>query len=545
VPRLVVLPLENVGPEEQAYFAVGITEEITSRLAKVRALHVLSSTTAQSYERSGKTVLQIGEDLGVDYLLVGSVRWSESSSGDSRVRVTPQLIRVADDTQVWSATYDKVIDDLFGVQTEIAEAVIRELGIVLREPEREALSPTSTRNVAAYQAYLRGMDYASRRDPNQENWQMAVQMLERSVSLDPGFAEAYAGLSEAHSQIYHLIIDHSPERLERARSAVDRALEIDPSLPAAHRALGYYYYWGHRDYDAALEAFGRAAEDLPNDSQVREGIAYIRRRQGRFDEAVRELEKALELDPESSRVSAELAQTLMVLRRYERADRLYARAIDLAPDEPIPFQQRSLNLLLWRGDLVGARRFLEIMPRQGETTSVIAWFHQELRERRYSDALARIEDTPFKVIGTPWAMSPQTLLEAQAYELMGDEDKAREFYDKARFLLERLARMEASDPRRRMPLALAYAGLGRKEEAIQQARKAVELASATPDALNGPAFLEHLAEVYARVGETEAAIEQLEELLTIPCTLSPHLLRIEPRWDPLRGEAGFEALLVE
>jgi serine/threonine-protein kinase len=316
-------------------------------------------------------------------------------------------------------------------------------------------------------------------------------------------------------------------------------------LPAAHRALGYYYYWGHRDYEAALEAFGRAAEDLPNDSQVREGIAYIRRRQGRFDDAVRELEKALELDPESSRVAAELGQTLMVLRRYEQADHLYARAIDLAPDEPIPFQQRSLNLLLWRGDLVGARRLLELMPRQGETTSVIAWFYQELRERRYSEALGRIEDTPFKVIGTPWAMSPQTLLEAQAYELMGDKEKAHEYYDKARFLLERLARMETSDPRRRMPLALAYAGLGRKEEAIQQARKAVELASATPDALNGPAFLEHLAEVYARVGEKQAAIEQLEELLTLPCTLSPHLLRIEPRWDPLRGEAGFEALLGE
>jgi len=543
IPRIVVLPMENLGPLEDAYFAAGIAEEITSRLAKVSALQVISRTTAQSYDRTGKTVEDIGKDLGVNYLLEGSVRWSGSTAGASRVRVTPQLIRVSDDTHIWSETYDKVIDDLFAVQTEIAEAVIQQLGIALLEPEREALSSRPTQNVGAYQAYLRGLDYAGRRDPTAENWDLAVQMLERAVELDPTFADAYAELSEVHSQVYHLIIEHTPERLEKARIAVDRALELRPDLPTAHRALGYYYYWGHRDYDKALESFAMASRDLPNDSQAREGIAYIRRRQGRFDDAIVELEKVLELDPTNARVTAELAQTYTVLRRYAKADSYYARASNLAPDEPIPFQQRALNLVLWRGNLQGARQYLEAMPKQRETTSIMAWWAQDLREGNFSSALERIESLPIEIIGTPWAMYPKSLLRAQVYRMMGNETQARANYGQARFLLERIARLEPADARRRMPLAHAYAGLGMDEEAVQQARKAVELASSTKDAINGPAFLEQLAEVYAIVGQEDAAIDQLEHLLSAPGSLSLPMLRVDPRWAPLRNNPRFIILV--
>ena len=542
-PRIVVLPMENLGPEEDAYFAAGITEEITSRLAKVSALQVISRTTAQSYDRTGKTVQEIGRDLGVDYLLEGSVRWSGDPKGASRVRVTPQLIRVADDTHLWSGTFDKVIDDLFAVQTEIAEAVIEALGIALEAPEREALTFRPTQNVGAYQAYLRGVDYAERRDPSSENWNLAVQMLERAVELDPSFAEAHAELAEVHSQIYHLIIDHSPERLEMARSAVDRALELDPDLPAAHRALGYYYYWGHRDYSAALESFATASIYLPNDSQVREGIAYIRRRQGRFDDAINGLERALELDPKSARVAAELAETYTIVRRYAEADRYYARAIELGPDQPISFQKRAMNRILWRGDLAEARNLLETMPKQQETTSIMAWYGQDLRERNFQEAVQRVDSTPIRIIGTPWAMSPRSLLRAQVYRLAGNTEMAKAQYEAARFLLERITRDDPEDPRRRMPLALAYAGLGLKEEAVHQAQKAVELASATPDAVNGPAFLEHLAEVLATVGEADGAIDQLEHLLTIPSAISAPMLRVDPRWDSLRDHPRFLILV--
>lgn len=542
-PRIVVLPLENLGPEEDSYFAAGIAEEITSRLSKVSALQVISRTTAQSYDRTGKTVEEIGRDLGVDYLLEGSVRWSGGGDGASRVRVTPQLIRVSDDTHIWSETYDKVIDDLFAVQSEIAEAVIKQLGVALQEPEWEALSLRPTQNTGAYQAYLRGLDYAGRRDPTAENWNLAVQMFERAVELDPTFAEAYAELSEVHSQVYHLIIDHTPERLVKARAAVDMALEINPELSAGHRALGYYYYWGHRDYDAALESFAMASREVPNDSQVREGIAYIRRRQGRFDDAIVELEKVLELDPTNARVTAELAQTYTVLRRYETADRYYAQASDLTPDDPISFQLRALNVVLWRGDVAASRALLEGMPKQQESTSIMAWRMQDLWERNFDSALERIDLVPLEIIGTPWAMSPKSLLRAQVYRLQGEEEQAHAEYIKAQFLLERINRMDPSDARRRMPLAQVYAGLGLQEEAIQHARKAVELAMITKDAINGPAFLEQMAEIYAMVGEEEAAIDQLEHLLSIPGSISRPMLRVDPRWDSLRENPRFIILV--
>ena len=542
IPRIVVLPLENLGPEEDAYFAAGIAEEITSRLSKVSALQVISRTTAQSYDRTGKTVEDIGRDLGVDYLLEGSVRWS-GGGGTNRVRVTPQLIRVSDDTHIWSETYDKVIDDLFAVQSEIAEAVIKQLGIALQEPEWEALSSRPTQITGAYQAYLRGLDYAGRRDPTADNWNLAVQMFERAVELDPTFAEAYAELSEVHSQVYHLIIDHTPERLEKSRAAVDKALEINPDLSTAHRALGYYYYWGHRDYAAALEAFAVASHDVPNDSQVREGIAYIRRRQGRFDDAIVELEKVLELDPSNARVTAELGQTYSVLRRYEEAATFYDRAADLSPDDPIPFQYRALNLVQWRGDIVGARALLEEMPKQQEATSIMAWRTQDLLERNFSSALKRIDGIPIEIIGTPWAMSPKALLRAQVYRLMGLEEQAQGEYSRARLLLVHINRMDPTDARRRMPLAQVYAGLGMKEEAVQHARKAVELASTTQDAINGPAFLEQLAEILAIVGEEDAAIDQIEHLLSIPGSLSLPLLRVDPRWDSLRENPRFIILV--
>lgn len=307
--RFVVLPLENLGPAEHAYFAAGIGEEITNRLSAVSALHVISRTTARSYDRGGKAAQQIGRELGIDYLLEGSVRWSSAPEDSSRVRVTSRLVRVADDTQVGSQSYDRVIDDIFVVQSEIAGEVIRQLDIALLKPEQEALASRPTRHLEAYQAYLRGMDYASRRDPNEENLLQAAQAFEQATELDPAFALAYAELSEVHSLIYHLIIDRTDERLELARAAAERALTIDPALPAAHRARGYYYYWGHTDYDAVLEEFAIAAQALPNDSQLLEGLAYIQRRQGRFEESIAEFQKSLALDPQSGRVAFELAHT--------------------------------------------------------------------------------------------------------------------------------------------------------------------------------------------------------------------------------------------
>lgn len=542
--RIVVLPLENLGPAEHQYFAAGITDEIISRLSAARDLQVISRTTSQGYDRQGKTVEQIGQELGVDYLLEGSVRWGTAENGDSRVRVTSQLIRVADDTQLWSQRYDRVLDDLFAVQSEIAKEVIRQLDVELEEPEREALVSEPTEHLEAYQAYLQGMDLTSRRDPTPENWQLAISRFEEAVEIDPLFALAWAELAEAHAQAYHLLIDRSEERLSKARAAVDRALELDPDLPDAHRALGYYYYWGHGDYEQALEAFDRAARDIPNDSQLSEGIAFIRRRQGRFDEAVQQLEEALRLDPHSSRLASELASTYTMVRRYEEAERSFQRSIDLTPEQAVAYQGRALNVILWHGDLEAARRHLVDMPLQEEPSAAVAWYYQEMRERHWVEAVEAVERYPTDIVGIEWGMLPKNLLRADAYRAMGEEAKAQSAYRAAAFLLERIVRMELGDPRRRSALARAYSGLGKHDLAIRHAQLAVDLVPVEADAVRNRGYVENLAEIYMRAGQLEPAIEQLEHLLAIPSNLSPRLLEIDPRWDPLRGNPRFEALLT-
>ncbi|MCP3960805.1 MAG: protein kinase, partial [bacterium] len=544
-PRIVVLPLENLGPAEHAYFAAGMAEELTSRLASVSGLQVISRITALQYDRSDKTVQQIGADLGVDYLLEGTVRWNAPAEGGSRVRVTPKLIRVSDDTLVWSERYDQIIDDLFAVQSEISSEVIRQLDIALLEPELEALASKPTQNLEAYQAYLRGMDYASRREPEPETWKLAVEMFEKAVELDPQFALAYAELSEAHSLMYHWIIDRGPARREMAKNAAHRALEIDPDLPEGHRALAYYYYRGHRDYQKALEEFDIAARALPNDSQLLEGTAYIRRRQGLFEQTAANLEKALEIQPKSDWIAAELAQTYTMLRRYEQADRFYHRAITLAPDQPAPYQSRAKNYLLWRGDTEAARRTLESMPRQDATSSVLAWFRLEFAEGKYWDALQRLgRNTKAKLIGVEEASYPRDLLQALAHRRLEEEEVAETYFENARLMLERRLPDDRGDPRMRITLGMSYAGLGRPEDAVHSGLLAVEQYPIAEDAFIGPRLVELLARIYLMTGDQEAALDRIEYLLSIPSELSVPLLRVSSEWDALRQHPRFRELLA-
>ncbi|MCP4661470.1 MAG: protein kinase [bacterium] len=544
-PKIVILPLENLGRPEDEYFAAGVTEEITSRLATVSALRVISRSTAVQYDKTGKTGTQIGNDLGVDYLLEGTVRWSPAVDGASRVRVTTQLIRVSDDTHVWAEQYDRVIDDIFAVQSTIAEEVIRQLDIALLEPERRVLTAARTQNLDAYEAYLRGMDYASRYDPTQENWQLAVRMFERAVELDPEFALAYAELSEVHSFFYHHSHDRSDEHLAKARNAVNRALKLDPHLPAGHRALGYYHYWGHHEYDLALQEFAVARKSLPNDSQLLGGIAFIRRRQGRLEEAVTQLEKAIEIDPRSAWMVAELARTYTFLRRYELADHYYDRSISLAPDQPNAYHHKAVNHQLWKGTTAEARATLERMPRQDETSSVYAWFRIEVLEGNYQAALARLRATPATLtgMGLDFAVFRKDFLQGHAFYLMGESSQAALYFEAAHRQLAVRMREPCEDPRLHSALGLVLAGLGHREEAVREGRLAVEQYAERNDAFILPAFVENLAVIYAMVGEHEAAIDQIEQVLAIPSELSVPMLRLDPRWDPLREHPRFRKLV--
>jgi serine/threonine-protein kinase len=394
----------------------------------------------------------------------------------------------------------------------------------------------------AYEAYLRALMHYWDPDYAKESLELAVRMLERAVGHDPAFVAAHGLLSEAHSILYWFWYDRSPERLEAAREAALRALELDPGSPEGHRALGYYHYWCHLDYEQALEEFRLAEKRLPNDSGIARGIGSVHRRQGRFDEAIAGFEKALELDPRNASLAAELAQTYRLVRRYPEADRYCELSISLAPNQALAYAWQALTALSWNGALERARAAAVGAPENDHPFYFGARVTLELYQRNYQAALDQLAAGP--AIIEAWSgLHPRELLEGDVYRLMGREDEARASYQAARAVLAKLVEERPKDHRVHSSLARANAGLGRKAEAIREAQAAVKLLPVSKDAYAGLYAVRALAAVYTTVGEHDAAIDQLEYLLSIPSLWSAWDLRLDPRWDPLRNHPRFKKLV--
>jgi len=539
--RIVILPFENLGAPDDAYFAAGMTEEITSRLAAVSGLGVISRTSAVQYAKTGKTTRQIGQELGVDYVLEGTVRWQRGAGRSSRVRVTPQLVRVADDTQLWGDRYDRDMKDIFAVQSEIAEQVVDKLGLAMRQPAPQEAEAQPTRNLEAYQSYLRGRALRDSPSLNREMTQQAVGLLENAVRLDPQFAVAWAVLSTTHSSAYHNRFDYTEDRLAKARECADKALALRPDLREGHLALGYYYYWGRRDYAQAQEEFRQAAGGREDDPEAMEAMAYMMRRQGRWDESVAAMERAFALNPRDVDLAANLSGTFQKLRRYPEALRFADLAVSLAPEAGTYLNKVFIQLEA-DGSTRAARETLKKIDRRDfpEVAALESYF--DMVDGRFEEALAKLEQFPRDVLDVPDFYRPKSLLAGMIYLAMNDRARARASCESARQALEKEIVRSPRDARMRSALGLALACLGRKDEAVRQARLAADITPVSNDALDGPAYLESLALVYTMVGEFDAAIDLLEKLLPMPGGTSIRLLRLDPSWKPLRNIPRFQKL---
>jgi serine/threonine-protein kinase len=518
-PKLAVLPFDNLGSPEDEYFADGITEEITSRIAEVSGLRVISRQSAIQYENSEKTLREIGEELSVDYVLEGTIRTDRAPDGSGQVRVTPQLIRVSDDAHLWTDRYTAALEpgQIFQVQSEIAEQVAGALDVTLLEPERQRMAARPTDNLEAYDYYLRGLDYHLR-GAEQEDLQIASRMYERAIEQDPAFALAYARLSMVHSARWWYFQDRTEERLAMAKEAVDQALELDPDLPEAHSAMGFYYYRGHLDYDRALAEFLVAQESQPNSSSLYAAISYVQRRQGKFEQALANGQRAVELDPRSAITANNLAHTHYLLRDPVEAGRFYDRAISLSPDWFEPFGQKARWLCLrLEGSTERARAVLEeargLVPSDNAMLTY-SWIVLEIWDGNYQVALDLLGRASSQVmIDYQFGYVPKAQLYAQVYGLMGNRELEQVYYDSARIDLETRVREQPDDARYRSALGIALAGLGRKDDAIREGELAVELLPMSKEAWRGAYRMEQLARIYTMVGEYAAAIDRLEALL--------------------------------
>ncbi|MBC8216851.1 MAG: tetratricopeptide repeat protein, partial [Planctomycetes bacterium] len=395
-------------------------------------------------------------------------------------------------------------------------------GIALLEPERRALQSRPTENMEAYEYYLRGNEYFLR-SILENDFRIALGMYEKAVKLDPAFALAHAQLSRTHMMMYWHIFDRSEERRAMAKQAVERAFQLNPNLPEAHLALGHYYYHGHLDYDRALEQFAIARKSQPNNSEVLEFVGYVQRRQGKFEEALGNIKRAFELDPLASRLAYQIALTFKLLRKYPEAKRYYDRAISLSPDWHIPYARKANLYLLAEGKTEKARAVLQEgleNTKSTENFEIVDWLVDiDAFDGNYQEALDRLS-LKSKDIDNQYYFIPNALRYARIYRYMGNNQKAKEYYEQARDILKSKIDEDPNDARFHSALGIAYAGLGCKEDAIREGLLAEEMLPVRKEAMRGLWRVEELARIYVVVGEYDKAIDQLEDLLPRPGWMS-------------------------
>jgi serine/threonine-protein kinase len=538
--RLVVLPFENLGASEDAYLVEGITGELTNKLSGIGSLGVIARTSAVHYRNSRKTAREIGRELNVQFLIEGSVRRKRASGDRDSILVNARLIRARDNTQIWTDDHAVEARDVTAVQSRIAQRVAKELNVLLLEPERRRLAGTSTQDAQAYDYYLRGNDHYER-SWSRPDVEAAVQMYERANEVDPDYAPAYARLAQAHAWMHQLRYDLSEDRLVAAKRAADRALALDPDLPAARVALGLYYYWGRNNYERAIQEFSIARDLEPSNAQALLQIGNVRRRQGRFDDATKSYRESADLDPRSFRAWFALGETLLFVRDYDAARTYLERVMALAPEFLEGYVQRARLSMNATGDLADAQR---ILRQAEERIAPTAWrapmldFARIIYHPHLDEFLGRIRPGAYGLDSATYHVMKGTMF------LQLDRNvRAVVQFDSARMHLERMRENQPDQAWIHGLLGVAYAGLGRPADAIRSAERAEQLLPVSTDALDGPEWVINLGRVHAMLGHGKRAVEYYARALAIPSWISSNSLRIDPLLVGLRRDPDFQRLV--
>ena len=544
---LAVLPFENLGPADEDYFVDGITDEIRGRLTALPALRVTSRSSSAQYRKSEKTPQEQGQELGVQYLLTGTVRWDRSGAAAGRIKVSPELIVVSTGESKWQQSFDAAISDVFQVQADVAGRVAQALDVALSEPARQQLTGKPTTNLAAYDAYLRGRSYEQRARLNVEPHVMTIagDMYGQAIAADSGFGLAWAGL--ARVSLYRFWRDPADrESRELSRTAAERAVRAAPGDPEAHLALAGYYNGVARDKARAAEEYETALRLQPGNAEVLSAIAQHLWERGNRDSAMATMVRAAALDPRDPQRQLQLGHAYGGARRYAEADSAYARAIALAPDQYHAYFSRARALLYWKGDVAGARRIMaEAEARIGKVEFVrkmcVACFD-------WAGPLAADYEHVLDQL-TLEGFSPNdsaNYYTARAFRAFMRDEAARQrvYWDSARMVTERVIRAEPDRGYMHEGLSTIYAGLGRPADATASLRTAFDLYRAHGDT----AFIDGWRRLAAAtnlvlLGDRPAAADSLALLLADSTVffITPASAGVDPFWLKLRGVPKFDA----
>jgi TolB-like protein len=541
---IAVLPFENLSDDkENAYFADGIQDDVLTNLSKIGDLKVISRTSVMPYRGKASNVREIGKALGVSTILEGSVRRS-----GNRVRVNVQLINAENDQHIWAEDYDRDLTDVFAIQTDLAKKITGELQAKLSPAEQAQMERKPTENGEAYLAFVQAHNLSCAFE-DFDKLKQGEQLYERAIELDPKFALALAWYSQLESWILHTF-DRTPQRREKARTLAERALDLQPGLPEAHLALGFSYYYGDNNYDAALKEFEIAQRGLPNESDAYLAIGAIQRRQGKWSESTANLEKSASLNPKDAWPLQNLADNYQVLRNFDEANKTIDRGLKVDPDGFGLWEIKSKLAIAEKGDFSVAEKAFaaaKSIPMTNEEKLRIAGARADvfLLERKYKEGLREAESLPDDLFGTGFEqhLSGKYYLIGFARKALQDEAGARAAFLKAKGLLEAQLKESPDAADMHIQLAKVLAYLGEKDGALAEARRAAELLPESKDAFGGPEITAGVAEVYCIVGENGRAIEVLDGLLSRPSGLTVPLLKLNPAWDPLRNDPHFQALI--
>ncbi len=537
---IAVLPFDNFSENiENEHFGDGIQDDLLTSLAKIGDLKVISRTSVMPYKGRTHNIKEIGRALGVGAILEGSVRRE-----GNRVRVNVQLIDTRTDEHLWAEIYDRDITDVFAIQSALSRDIAAKLKARLSPNESSRISTKPTENSEAYLLYVQA--HALSANPDLTERAKAKDLLERAIALDPQFALAHAQLSHLHSRTYYAS-DPTPVRLEKARTEAEEAMRLQPDLPESHLALGFFYYYGGREYEKALAEFEIARRDLPNDANVFRAIGAIERRQGKWKESAQHYQEAIARSPNDSILVENAGMTYLAMRDYSAAEKAFDRAIGLAPAS---YEMKSLRGWVdvhTKKDFTRLNSLLSELSKTRDPSPVatLIKFNALFFQRQFQPALQALAQSPFEnMTGETSAPLPKSFLAAQIYRAMGDSKSARAAYEEARAVAERAVTESPNDAARHVLLGLVYAALDRKDEALQSAMRATEILPETKDAFDGPIISLAAARIYAAVGEQDEAITRLEKSLTTPGGTTLNEARLDPSWDVLRSNPRFQKLLA-
>jgi TolB-like protein/DNA-binding winged helix-turn-helix (wHTH) protein/Flp pilus assembly protein TadD len=543
-----VLPFDNLSDEKQnAYFAAGVQDEITSNLARIAELKVISRTSANLYKSGNpRNSREIGQQLGVAHLLEGNVQRI-----GNRLRVNAQLIKAPTDTHVWAQTYDRDVADLFTIQSEIAQAIAAQLQAKISLAEKLSIERAPTADLNAFDLYTRGRSLslpAFFSNTGKKDLLEAVDLLNQAVSRDPAFFQAYCQLAWIHDVLYFLGYDRTSARLALAEAAIQAAFRLRPDAGEAHLARAENLYRGYLDYDDALSQLEVARQTLPNDPRIFELMGLIQRRSGRWEESTRNLERAVDLDPRNLFTLSAIADSYRDLRRYAEAEAAYNRALAIEPND-IKTKVRHANVKLdWKAD---TRPLHELVDSIRKTSPAAipdiadAWLLYALGERdptAANDALmASGENTPLQ---NDVFRFNRPFMEGLIARMTNDDKKAQSAFLAARAEQEKVIQEQPTFAPPLVVLGLIDAALGRREEALREGRRAIELFPVAKDSIKGPLIIGYFAMIAAWLGDKDLACEQLASAIRYPGPLSYGELKLLPFWDPLRGDPRFEQILA-